>query len=118
MSLVAPTAEIRARISEGLIREMVDRIADRFEPHRIILFGSYASNTPRPESDVDFLVVMETPQRETQQALQIRQFLNPLFGVDILVYTPERLAERLLLGDQFLQEIILSGVIVYESPNV
>jgi predicted nucleotidyltransferase len=117
MSLLAPTVDIRDRIPEDTIRELVTRIATRFQPNRIILFGSYAYGKPRPESDVDLLVVMDTPLRETQQALQIRQHVNPLFGVDILVYSPSRLEERLRLGDSFLREITENGVVVYESPD-
>jgi hypothetical protein len=60
---------------------------------------------------------METPLREVQQAQQIRQHINPLFGVDILVYTPERIDQRLAMGDSFFQEIIEKGVILYESTD-
>lgn len=93
------------------------QIAKQFQPQRIILFGSYAYGNPRPESDVDLLIIMETPLREVQQALQIRQALNPLFGVDIIVYTPARLEQRLKLGDSFLQEISAKGIVVYESSD-
>ncbi|MEW5871723.1 MAG: nucleotidyltransferase domain-containing protein [Chloroflexota bacterium] len=117
MSLVAPTVDRRVRIPDRVIRELIARIADKFRPQRIILFGSYAYGEPRPESDVDLLVVMDTPLREAQQALQIRQHVNPLFGVDILVYTPSRLEERLKLGDSFLREITEKGRVVYESPD-
>ncbi len=117
MALVAPTVDIRTRIPEEIIQEMVSRIALQFRPRRIILFGSYAYGKPRPESDVDLLIVMDISLRETEQALRIRQFINPLFGVDFLVYSPARLKERLELGDSFLKEITEKGVVMYESPD-
>lgn len=117
MTLLAPTIDARDRIPEEIIQELIRRIADQFKPKQIILFGSYAYGKPRPESDVDLLIVMDTPIRETQQALEIRQHVNPLFGVDILVYTPTRLEQRLSLGDSFLKEIIEKGQVVYESLN-
>jgi len=117
MALTAPTVDVRTRIPEDTIQELVRQIADEFHPARIFLFGSYAYGKPRPESDVDLLVVMETSQRETRQALQIRQHVNPLFGVDLLVITPSRLEQRLVLGDSFLREIVENGVILYESPD-
>lgn len=117
MTLIAPTVDTRVRIPEEIIRELISRIALKFHPKQILLFGSYAYGKPRPESDVDLLVVMDTPLREPEQALQIRQSINPLFGVDILVYTPARLEQRLKLGDSFLKEITEKGLIVYESPN-
>ena len=117
MILVAPTVDIRVRIPDEVIHELVVRIASQFHPKRIILFGSYAYGQPRPESDVDLLVIMDTHLRETQQALQIRQYINPLFGVDLIVCSPARLEQRLKLGDSFLQEITEKGLVVYESPD-
>jgi hypothetical protein len=60
---------------------------------------------------------METSLREPQQALQIRQYLNPLFGLDIIVYSPAKLAQRLAWGDNFLSEITERGIVLYESPD-
>ena len=45
------------------IRDVVKQIAEQFKPEKIILFGSYAYGKPRPESDVDLLVIMSTPLR-------------------------------------------------------
>ena len=108
---------LRTRIPENVIQELVRQIVDQFQPERIILFGSYARGNPRPESDIDLLIVMQTDQREMQQALAIRQKINPLFGVDLLVYTPDRLEQRLNLADSFLREILDQGLILYESPG-
>jgi uncharacterized protein len=117
LSFSVPTIDVRHRIPDTTIHALVHAIAEKFRPQRIILFGSYAYGNPRPESDVDLLVVMSTPLGEIQQALEIRQYLNPLFGVDILVYTPQRLEQRLSWGDSFLREILERGVILYESAD-
>ena len=42
------------------IRRFARRIAERFQPDKIILFGSYAYGKPHEESDVDLLVIMRT----------------------------------------------------------
>ena len=116
-ALFVPTIDVRDRIQLEVIYLLARKIADRFQPLKIILFGSYAYGQPRPESDVDLLVIMETGMRESQQALQIRQYLNPLFGMDIIVYPPAKIEQRLAWGDPFLTEIILRGVVLYESPD-
>ncbi len=115
--LVVPTIDQRTRIPENVLVELARLIAEKFKPRKIILFGSYAYGTPRPESDVDLLVIMDTSLRETRQALEIRKYLNLHFGVDILVYTPARFAQRLEWGDSFLQEINENGRLMYESPD-
>lgn len=116
-TLSVPTIDVRKRIQADVIRLLARRIIERFHPQKIILFGSYAYGQPHPESDIDLLIIMETELRELQQALQIRQFLNPLFGLDIIVYPPAKLKQRLAWGDSFLSEIIERGVILYESPD-
>lgn len=114
-SLVVPTIDERVRIPEDVIRSLVRQIAEKFHPHKIILFGSYAYGKPHPESDVDLLVIMDTNLKESQQALEIRRYLNIMFGLDLLVYSPERLAQRLEWGDSFLQEIVSKGIVLYEA---
>jgi predicted nucleotidyltransferase len=116
-ALSVPTIDTRERIPMQVISALAQRIAEKFCPLQIILFGSYAYGHPRPESDVDILVVMETSLKESEQALQIRQALNVLFGLDLIVYTPENLAQRIAWGDSFLREVTQQGVILYESSD-
>ncbi len=113
--LTVPTIDIRKRIPDSVIRAMARQIAEQFKPQRIVLFGSYARGNPRPESDVDMLVIMDTRLRESQQSLQIRRSLRILFGLDLIVHTPKRLAERLEMGDCFLQDVLKEGKVLYEA---
>ena len=66
---------------------------------------------------MDLLVIMDTPVKETQQAICILQAISYHFGLDLLVYTPQRLAQRLALGDPFIQEITRRGKVMYASPD-
>lgn len=116
-ALNVPTINRRQRIPQAAIDDVVEQIVARFHPSRIILFGSYARGEYRPESDVDLLVVMETPLRESEQAVQICQQIEYLFGLDLLVIRPEHLEQRLRQGDSFLKEIIATGRVLYESPD-
>ena len=110
-----PNVNERRRIPMRAIRAVVEQIAERFQPEKIILFGSYAYGQPKPESDVDLLVVMETPLRERQQRLEISRALSPRpFPLDILIRTPKQVEERINLGDPFLREIMTQGEVLYE----
>jgi predicted nucleotidyltransferase len=80
-------------------------------------FGSYAYGKPKPESDVDLLVIMDTQLSEIEQAATICRRIPYRFGLDLIVYTPRRLAQRLEWGDSFLKEITQRGVVLYESPD-
>jgi predicted nucleotidyltransferase len=112
-----PTIDQCKRIPQEAIDEVVRQIAEKFKPQKIILFGSYARGDPRPESDVDLLVVMDTPLREVHQAIQICQQIEYRFGLDLIVHTPKRLAERVKMGDWFLRDVLKEGKVLYEARN-
>ena len=116
-AIEVPTVDQRKRIPQKAIDEVVRQIAEKFHPQKIILFGSYARGNPRPESDVDLLVVIDTPMKESQQSLEIRRHLGVMFGLDLIVYTPKHLQERVEMGDWFLRDILKEGKVVYESRN-
>ncbi len=112
-----PTIDQRERIPQEAIDEVVREIAEKFKPQRIILFGSYARGDPRPESDVDMLVIMDTPLKEVQQAIQICHQIEYRFGLDLIVHTPKRLAERVRMGDSFLRDVLEEGKVLYEARD-
>ena len=112
-----PIITQRKYIPQEAIEQVVEQIVEKFKPQRIILFGSYARGNPRPESDVDMLVVMETSLREVQQAIQISQQIEYRFGLDLIVHTPKHLAERVKMGDWFFREVLEEGKILYEARN-
>jgi len=108
----------RRPVSMREIRAVVRRIARLFHPEKIILFGSYAAGTPGPDSDVDLLVVMETPLSSRQQRLAISRALSPRpFPMDIVVRTPQEIQRRVTAGDFFLQEIMATGKVLYERTR-
>ncbi len=104
-------------VPPAAIEKFVQQIAARFDPERIILFGSYAYGHPTPDSDVDILVIMNTPLREVEQASAIRDAINYPFALDLLVRTPAKVAQRIELGDFFMREIIKRGKVMYEHPS-
>ena len=104
-------------ISQEAITSVRDRIVEKFHPERIILFGSYAYGTPHEDSDVDFLVVLSFEGSSIQEQTAIRLATHGGFPMDVIVYTPQKLQERLRLGDSFLREITEKGKILYDSPH-
>jgi predicted nucleotidyltransferase len=103
-------------IARSAIRRLAQEIVDRFDPERIILFGSYASGRPGPDSDVDLLVVMPA-RNEIDQSLRIEESLDLPFALDVIVRTPKNLAWRLKEGDWFLREALEQGKVLYEKPD-
>ena len=99
------------------IREFSKAVAQKFRPQKIILFGSYAYGNPTEDSDVDLLVVMPFDRRQGRKSLEIRRAIPSGFPMDLIVRTPEFIAQRLAWGDCFTQEIVTRGKVLYEANH-
>lgn len=100
------------------IRAIAKHIAEKFDPEQIILFGSHAYGKPNAWSDVDLLVVMDTPKGEMETILAIVDSLpEVLFSVDILARSRETIKKRQSWGDPFMNEIVEKGKVLYARDN-
>jgi uncharacterized protein len=100
----------------SVIRQYAREIADRFQPQKIILFGSYAYGAPHAGSDVDVLVIMPA-RNELAQAWKIDRALARNFSVHLIVRTLKNTQWRLREGDWFLREIVARGKVLYEKTD-
>jgi predicted nucleotidyltransferase len=99
------------------IRGFCEQLAREFHPEKIILFGSQAAGRTDDFSDVDLLVVMPFEGSPLRQAARIIARLKPAMAVDLIVRTPEQVAERLATGDGFMREIFEGGQVLYEAEH-
>ena len=103
-------------IPMSAIRSFARQIAEKFDPEKIILFGSFAYGAPHRDSDVDLLVVMPAHD-EINQSIRIILAFDPVFPLDLIVRTPQRLRRRLAEGDSFLHEITSKGIVLHEKSD-
>src|SRR5437773_6550918 len=80
-----------ADIPMRVIRRFARQVAERYQPEKIILFGSYAYGTPHEDSDVDILVIMPA-RNQRSKAGRIRWEVPAPFAMDLIVRTPETCA--------------------------
>ena len=85
------------------IRRFALRIAKRFQPRKIILFGSYAYGKPHAESDVDLLVTFRRPAGYFA-LVALQQYLESVLGRNVDIVTPGGLKPA--MRDQVLAEAI------------
>lgn len=113
-----PPLHQRKCIPMDVIQAVANEIAGRFDPERIVLFGSHAYGTPQPWSDVDLLVILDTQENPIDASQAILHSLPPfLFSVDIIVRSPEALKNRIDMGDPFLKEVTRKGKVLYERVD-
>jgi predicted nucleotidyltransferase len=72
---------VQATVTLNDIRRVVQQIVERFNPQKVILFGSYASGRPTKDSDVDLLVVMDTDEEPIHAAARIAAAIDHPFAV-------------------------------------
>jgi uncharacterized protein len=98
------------------IRRYARLVAEKFDPEKIILFGSYAYGEPHEWSDVDILVVMQA-RNQIDQSIRITLKVEAPFSLDLIVRTPKRLQRDWEDGDWFLREILAKGKVLYEKTD-
>jgi len=97
------------------VKSRVRLIVKKYQPEKILLFGSYAHGTPNLDSDADLLVIMDTKQSTLDLAAEISMSFKHTFPVDIIVRTPQEIAKRIAHGDFFIQDIMENGKVLYEG---
>jgi predicted nucleotidyltransferase len=96
------------------IQDMVKKIVARFDPQRIILFGSHARGQAGPDSDVDLLVVMPVKKSRRLLAVEIGvELANIRVAKDIVVTTPEDFAWRKEIPGTIERPAAMEGKVLY-----
>ncbi len=99
------------------IEKIVRTIVERFNPKRIILFGSRASGDGDPESDVDLFIEMESDKSPPERAIEVsRAFGLHEWPMDIFVYTPEEAERRKRIRGTLASIVAAEGKVLYERP--
>jgi len=102
---------------ETQLWSIVERIKNHYHPARIILYGSFAYGHPDKNSDIDLLIIKDTPERPIERRVRVRRIVDirdssyPAFSP--IVLTTKELKHRLGIGDQFIEEILKRGKVLY-----
>ncbi len=97
------------------IKQIVDQISRNYNPEKILVFGSAAQGRFGKDSDIDLMIVKSTKKDYFKRTYEVRCCLDTDLPLDILVYTPEELEQRRLLGDSFIQQVLAKGKVLYEK---
>jgi len=99
------------------ILEATERIKKEYQPEKIILFGSYAYGRPTEDSDVDLFIIKETNKRRIDRFCEVCRIIRDIKGIPIqpVVFTKKEVQERLEIEDDFINEILKRGEVLYEQ---
>ena len=105
-------------IGKDKISEIVNKIASGYNPEKIILFGSYATENPNENSDLDLFVIKDTDLPRPQRTVQVRKMLyGSMIPIDLIVYTPKEIEESKENKFSFVYEVLNTGKTLYERTN-
>lgn len=80
---------------------------------RVVVFGSMAQDAPGLSSDLDLLIVWDTPMDFLTRTAALYRQLQPQVAVDLLVYTPDEMAR--MAQKPFIQQALENGRVLYEA---
>jgi predicted nucleotidyltransferase len=94
-------------------------IVERFQPEKVVLFGSYAYGDPTDHSDFDLLIIRKGIRSSKASNLEIRNAIwdikAPAASFTFLSRTPEEVENKLKRGSPIFQDIINRGVTLYAA---
>jgi uncharacterized protein len=105
-------------LTQATIQQIANRISDRFQPEKIILFGSYARGEAHPHSDLDLLIVVETLPPRGQRSAPILRMLAETYiePIDIVVRSAQTLKQWEHVPGSFAHQVLTEGIVLYDRP--
>jgi predicted nucleotidyltransferase len=97
----------------GEIDGIRDQLIEKYRPEKIILFGSAAWGGDEV-NDLDFFIVkQDVPYYGVDRMRELDKLIKRHVAVDMIVYKPEEVEDRLALGDPFVKKIYREGKVLY-----
>jgi len=93
--------------------ERLTTLASALGVQRVVLFGSLARGEPGLASDLDLLIVWDTPLSFLARTVKLYRRLQPRVAADLLVYTPDEM-ER-MAHTPLIRRALEEGKVLYEA---
>ena len=96
------------------VERITAQIIEKYDPEKIILFGSSVRGEISPDSDLDILIIKrDTPLYGADRIRELSRLIERDIPIDFLVYRPEEFEKRIEMGDPFLRAIVKEGKVLY-----
>jgi len=102
-------------VNKGILEVIKQKIVQAVSPEKIILFGSYATGNATKDSDVDLVIIWDSPINQHQRNMKIRRlFPHRDFSLDVFVFTPEEERKYKDIKGTILNTAHREGILLYE----
>lgn len=106
----------RERHAAALARDLeyvVEQLGSIPSVQRVILFGSYAAGRRDLFTDLDILVVMDSPLGFIPRNVELARRVRAGVALDLLAYTPREIEQ--MRDRPFLRHALETGKVLYEK---
>lgn len=103
-----------------MVVKELEKIVEALRPYRpkkVILFGSFARGDHHGLSDLDLIVIKETPKKFIHRIAEILELCDSAIPVEPLVYTPAEIEQLLAEGNSFIQQALAEGRVLYDEAE-
>jgi predicted nucleotidyltransferase len=107
-----------SQVGPETFAEIVRRIQSVAKPRKIVLFGSRARGEHRPNSDIDLLVIEDSPLPRHRRSIPLYAALADLpldVDTEVVVYTPAEVEEWRGASAAFVTTALREGKVLYEA---
>lgn len=113
-------AELTEKTNDKIeeLKSSLSPIFKKYNPTKVTLFGSFSNGTNSKRSDLDLLAICDTQLsffERLEGILKEIQLAVPVWGVDLLIYTPEEIEK--IKHRTFIRNILTSGIVIYEPSQ-
>jgi predicted nucleotidyltransferase len=105
--------EIISRLSH-----IIPEIVDAFDPDEIILYGSFARGKNIKDTDIDLIIVADTPLRFQDRAIRTLEVVSDNdndIPINPIVYTPKEFADMLQKKESFLILALKESILIWKK---
>lgn len=95
------------------IESITKQLIQKYQPEKIILFGSAAMGSMTRDSDLDFFVIKDDKKDRCHRMVEVSRLIDKDIAADFIIYTPQEFSERLRMGDPFIKSVLSEGKVLY-----
>lgn len=115
---ISPEALERKKALEAELARILPIIIKKYQPEKIILFGSLATGEVHEWSDIDLVLIKETDLNYFDRLFEFKRLVRSKLATDIFIYQPEEFAARVAENHYFMvDEILGKGKVVYDRSR-
>lgn len=112
---VSSEARKRKAALQAELKRILPIIIEKYQPEKIILFGSLATGDVHEWSDIDLAIIKETKLNYFERLLEFKKLFHSKLATEVFIYHPQEFSDLVCKNHYFIvEEILGKGKIIYE----